>query len=147
MASFNQVCILGNLGRDPELRAMPSGDSVVNFSIATNRKWKDKSSNATREETTWHRCTAFGRAADVIAEYARKGDQLMISGRLQTRKWADKDGNDRESTEIVVNEFQLLGQRRRDDDGPRKQDDDSPRRPRNTAQQGAFDDMDDDILF
>jgi single-strand DNA-binding protein len=110
MASVNKVILIGNLGRDPEMRYLPSGDAVANFSIATTEKWKDKSGEM-QEQTEWHRIAFFGRQAEVCGEYLRKGSSVYIEGRLQTRKWTDKDGNERYTTEIRGDRMQMLGGR------------------------------------
>ena len=100
---------MGNLGADPETKFMPSGDALTNLSIATTEKWKDKDGNQ-QESTEWHKVTFWGRRAEVIAEYFRKGDQIYVEGQIQTRKWQDKEGNDRWSTEIKGRDFQFCGQ-------------------------------------
>jgi single-strand DNA-binding protein len=110
MASVNKVILIGNLGRDPEMRYLPSGDAVANFSIATTEKWKDKSGEM-QEQTEWHRIAFFGRLAEVCGEYLRKGSSVYVEGRLQTRKWTDKDGNERYTTEIRGDRMQMLGGR------------------------------------
>jgi single-strand DNA-binding protein len=107
----NKVIIVGNLGADPETRAMPSGTTVANLRIATTENWKDRQSGEQQERTEWHRVALFGRLAEVAAEYLRKGSQVYIEGSLRTRKWQDKSGNDRYSTEIVANDMQMLGGR------------------------------------
>lgn len=107
----NKVILIGNLGADPETKYMPSGDCMCTLSLATTESWKDKNSGENVEKTEWHRCVMFGRRAEVLAEYTRKGSQLYIEGRLQTRKWQDKDGNDRYTTEIKVDNFEFLGGR------------------------------------
>ncbi len=107
----NKVIIVGNLGNDPETRYMPSGTAVTNLSVATSRSWKDRQSGEQKEHTEWHKVAMFDRLAEIAAEYLRKGSQVYIEGRLQTRKWQDKDGNDRWTTEIVANEMQMLGGR------------------------------------
>src|SRR5215475_11960053 len=107
----NKVIIVGNLGADPETRAMPSGSTVANLRIATTENWKDRQTGENQERTEWHRVALFGRLAEVAAEYLRKGSQVYIEGSLRTRKWQDKQGNERYSTEIVGNELQMLGGR------------------------------------
>jgi single-strand DNA-binding protein len=107
----NKVIIVGNLGADPETRAMPSGTTVANLRIATTENWKDKQSGEQQERTEWHRVAMFGRLAEIAAEYLKKGSQVYIEGSLRTRKWQDKQGNERYSTEIVANEMQMLGSR------------------------------------
>jgi single-strand DNA-binding protein len=107
----NKVIIVGNLGQDPDTKAMPSGMSVTNLRIATSESWKDKTSGEMKEQTEWHSVAMFGRLAEIAGEYLRKGSQVYIEGRLRTRKWQDKTGNDRYTTEIVANEMQMLGSR------------------------------------
>ncbi|HTY49173.1 MAG TPA: single-stranded DNA-binding protein [Steroidobacteraceae bacterium] len=108
---INKVILIGHLGQDPETRAMPSGSSVANLRIATTESWRDKQSGEQKEATEWHTVVLFGRTAEVAAEYLKKGSQVYIEGRLRTRKWQDKSGNDRYSTEIVANDMQMLGSR------------------------------------
>jgi single-strand DNA-binding protein len=107
----NKVILIGNLGADPETRAMPSGSSVANLRIATSESWRDKQSGEQQERTEWHRVALFGRLAEIASEYLRKGSQVYIEGSLRTRKWQDKQGNERYSTEIIGNELQMLGGR------------------------------------
>jgi single-strand DNA-binding protein len=107
----NKVILIGNLGADPETRAMPSGSSVANLRIATSESWRDKTSGEQQERTEWHRVALFGRLAEIASEYLRKGSQVYIEGSLRTRKWQDKQGQERYSTEIVGNELQMLGGR------------------------------------
>ncbi len=108
---INKVILIGNLGADPETRAMPSGTSVANLRIATSESWRDKQSGEQQERTEWHRVALFGRLAEIATEYLRKGSQVYIEGSLRTRKWQDKQGNERYSTEIIGNELQMLGGR------------------------------------
>jgi len=108
---INKVILIGNLGADPETRAMPSGTTVANLRIATSESWRDKQSGEQQERTEWHRVALFGRLAEIAAEYLRKGSQVYIEGSLRTRKWQDKQGNERYSTEIIGNEMQMLGGR------------------------------------
>lgn len=110
MASVNKVILIGNLGRDPEVRYLPSGEAVANFSIATTEKWKDKSGE-TQEQTEWHRISFFGRQAEICGEYLRKGSAVYVEGRLQTRKYTDKEGVERQVTEIKGDRMQMLGSR------------------------------------
>ena len=107
----NKVIIIGNLGADPETRAMPSGTTVANLRVATSESWRDKQTGEQQERTEWHRVALFGRLAEVAGEYLRKGSQVYIEGSLRTRKWQDKEGKDRYSTEIVGNDMQMLGGR------------------------------------
>jgi single-strand DNA-binding protein len=107
----NKVILVGNLGADPETRAMPSGTTVANIRIATSESWKDKQTGEQQERTEWHRVALFGRLGEIAAEYLRKGSQVYIEGSIRTRKWQDKEGKERFSTEIVANEMQMLGGR------------------------------------
>ncbi len=107
----NKVILVGNCGKDPETRYMPSGGAVTNISIATSESWKDKQSGETKEKTEWHNIVFFNRLAEIAGEYLKKGSQIYVEGRLQTRKWQDKSGNDRYTTEIVANEMQMLDSR------------------------------------
>jgi single-strand DNA-binding protein len=108
---INKVILIGNLGADPETRAMPSGTTVANLRIATSESWRDKQTGEQQERTEWHRVALFGRLAEIAGEYLKKGSQVYIEGSLRTRKWQDKQGNERYSTEIVGNELQMLGGR------------------------------------
>ena len=108
---INKVILIGHLGADPETRAMPSGMTVANLRLATTESWKDKQSGEQQERTEWHNVALFGRLGEIAAEYLRKGSQVYIEGRLRTRKWQDKEGRDRYTTEIVANEMQMLGGR------------------------------------
>jgi single-strand DNA-binding protein len=109
MSGVNKAIIIGRLGNDPEVSYMPSGTAVANISVATSEKWKDKNSGETQERTEWHRCTFFGRLAEVVGEYLRKGSQVYIEGRLRTDKWTDKNGVERYTTKIIANGMQMLG--------------------------------------
>lgn len=108
MASVNKVILVGNLGKDPETKYLPSGDAVTNFTIATTESWKDKSGDK-KESTEWHRISAFGKLAEICGEYLKKGSQVYVEGKIKTRKWQDKEGNDRYSTEISCDRLQMLG--------------------------------------
>ena len=110
MASVNKVIIVGNLGRDPETRYMPDGGAITNISVATTDVWKDKQGEK-QEKTEWHRVAFFGKLAEIAGEYLKKGSQVYVEGRLQTRKWQDKDGADKYTTEIVADRMQMLGSR------------------------------------
>ena len=109
MAGINKVILIGNLGKDPEVRYTPSGAAVANFSIATSEEWKDKNTGEKQERTEWHRIVAFGRLGEICGEYLHKGKQVFIEGRLQTKAWEDRDGNKRWTTEIVALGMQMLG--------------------------------------
>lgn len=162
MASLNKVILIGNLGADPETRYAPSGDAICNLRIATTETWKDKQTGEKREATEWHRVAMFGRLAEIAAQYLRKGSQVYIEGRLQTRKWQDKDGQDRYTTEIRADEMKMLGGRAGGGDAPMGRQDSggyddapAPRQQRPASQQGAakpaesggFGNFDDDIPF
>ncbi|MGH8248957.1 MAG: single-stranded DNA-binding protein [Gammaproteobacteria bacterium] len=108
---INKVILIGNLGNDPEVRYTSGGSAVANVSLATTESWRDKESGEQQEKTEWHRIVFFGRLAEIVSEYLKKGSQIYVEGRLQTRKWQDKEGHDRYSTEIVANEMQMLGSR------------------------------------
>jgi len=119
---INKVILVGNLGNDPEVRHMPSGGAVANITVATTRSWKDKQTGQQQEETEWHRVSFFGRLAEIVGEYLKKGSQVYIEGRLRTRKWQDKaTGADRYTTEIVANEMQMLGGRGEQQQRPAQQ--------------------------
>jgi len=111
MASVNKVIIVGNLGRDPETRYMPNGEAVTNIAVATTESWKDKNSGEKKELTEWHRITFYRKLAEIAGQYLKKGSQIYIEGRLQTRKWTDKDGVERYTTEIIADTMQMLGSR------------------------------------
>ena len=111
MASVNKAILIGNLGKDPELKFLPSGQPVANFPIATSEKWKDKSTGETKEQTEWHNIIMFGKLAEIAGQYLKKGSSVFVEGRLQTRKWQDKNGQDRYTTEIIANEMKMLGGR------------------------------------
>ncbi len=144
----NKVIIIGNLGQDPDTRYMPSGSAVTNLRVATNESWKDKQTGEQKDRTEWHTVAMFGRLAEISAEYLRKGSQVYIEGKLRTRKWQDKQGNDRYTTEIVADEMQMLGGRSgagapaMNDRGDSADSGDSRPPPRSSA-----DDFDDDIPF
>ncbi|MEE9492993.1 MAG: single-stranded DNA-binding protein [Gammaproteobacteria bacterium] len=107
----NKVILVGNLGKDPEIKYMASGDAVCNATLATSESWKDKQTGEQKERTEWHNLTFYRRLAEIAGEYLKKGSQVYIEGKLQTRKWQDKSGNDRYTTDIIVNEMQMLGAR------------------------------------
>ena len=149
MASVNKVILIGNLGRDPETRYMPDGGAVTNISIATTETWKDKAGEK-QEKTEWHRVAFFGKLAEIAGEYLKKGSQVYVEGRLQTRKWQDKDGADKYTTEIIADRMQMLGSRQGMGGGERV----APARegaPAKAAAKGGgaskFDDFGDDIPF
>ena len=119
MSSLNQVMLIGNLGKDPDIRALNNGENVANLSVATSKRWRDKSSGEMQERTEWHRVTAFGHSADFADKYLRKGAKVYVQGELQTRKWTDRDGNDRYTTEVIIGRYggQLLSLDRREGSG------------------------------
>ena len=167
MASVNKVIIVGNLGKDPEIRYLPSGSAICNITVATSRQWKDKTSGERQEETEWHRITFFDRMAEIAGEYLKKGKSVYVEGRLKTRKYTDKDGVEKYATDIIATEMQLLGSREggAGGGGGMGGDDDMgssarpaqrsapPARSAAPAQKPAaksstgFEDMDDDIPF
>ena len=169
MASINKVILIGNLGRDPEVRYTPSGAAVCNVSVATTRNWKDKNSGDKVEETEWHRVVFYDRLAEIAGEYLKKGRPVYVEGRLKTRKWQDKDGKDNYTTEIVAEQMQLLGGREGGggggygggQGGPEDYSQEAPSAPSRPAARPApapaprpapksstgYDDMDDDIPF
>lgn len=166
MASVNKVILVGNLGRDPEVRYLPSGDPVANVTIATSSRYKSKTGEMV-EETEWHRVTFFGRLAEIVSQYLKKGRSVYIEGRIKTRKYTDKDGQEKYATDIIANELQMLGTREGmgepsggggggDDDNASAPRQSAPARPQAPARQApgapakassGFDDMDDDIPF
>jgi single-strand DNA-binding protein len=111
MASVNKVILVGNLGKDPDVRYLPDGGAVVNLALATSSSWKDKNTGEKREETEWHRVVIYGRLAEIAGEYCKKGRSVYIEGRLKTRKWQDQSGVDKYTTEIIADQMQLLGGR------------------------------------
>ena len=149
MASVNKVIIVGNLGADPETRYLPSGEAVANIRVATTDRWKDKASGEMKEATEWHRIAFFGRLAEIAGEYLKKGSQVYVEGRLRTRKWQDKEGQDRYSTEIMAERMQMLGSRAGAGE-PRVETAAEPKGEAKAAAKkpaGKFDDMEDDIPF
>ena len=148
---INKVILIGNLGNDPDIRYTASGAAVANISLATAESWRDKDSGETQERTEWHRIVFFGRLAEIAGEYLRKGSQIYVEGRLQTRKWQGKEGNDRYTTEIVGNEMQMLGGRGGSsgnyDSAPAANKPASRPEPQAASSSGGADDFDDDIPF
>jgi len=150
----NKAILIGHLGRDPEVRYSPSGAAVANVSIATTEAWKDKQTGEQQERTEWHRVVFFGRLAEIVGEYLKKGSQVYVEGRLQTRKWQDKEGNDRYTTEVVANDMQMLGGRGGGggggpDSGGYSDDynQDSSHSGGGASSSGSSEDFDDDIPF
>ena len=151
MASVNKVILIGNLGRDPETRYMPDGGAVTNVSIATTESWKDKNGEK-QEKTEWHRVAFFGKLAEIAGEYLKKGSQVYVEGRLQTRKWQDKDGQDKYTTEIIADRMQMLGSRQGmgggDREGGGERESSRPAaKPAGKPSGSKFDDFEDDIPF
>ena len=156
---INKAILIGNLGNDPDIRYTASGTAIANISLATAESWRDKNSGEQQERTEWHRIVFFGRLAEIVGEYLRKGSQIYVEGRIQTRKWQDKEGNDRYSTEVVASEMQMLGGRG-GAGAPMNTDSQArapearnaappPDKPASGARPGAApaDDFDDDIPF
>ena len=154
MASVNKVILIGNLGRDPEVRYMPSGDAVANISIATTETWKDKNGEK-QEKTEWHRVAMFGKTAEIAGEYLKKGSQVYIEGRLETRKWTDKEGQERTTTEVRADRMQMLGSRSGGSERMAPPEDDAPRaaaaapakKSAGPGKGNGLEDLEDDIPF
>jgi single-strand DNA-binding protein len=144
---INKVILVGNLGNDPDVRYTANGAAVSNISLATSESWKDRESGEQQEKTEWHRVVFFGKLAEIVAEYLKKGSQVYVEGRLQTRKWQDKEGNDRYTTEIVANEMQMLGSRAGSGGFERPARDESQPAAAPKATQSAENFVDDDIPF
>ena len=156
MASVNKVIIVGNLGRDPEVRYTPNGESITNVTIATTDTWKDKATGEKKEATEWHRVVFFGKLAEIAGQYLKKGRQVYVEGALRTRKWTDKEGQERYTTEIVANEMKMLGSREGMSDAPPRESGGGAgaasgggNRPAAAAQPAGsnFNDFEDDIPF
>lgn len=157
MASVNKVIIVGNLGRDPEMKTFPSGDQVANVTIATTDRWRDKNSGENKEATEWHRVTFHGRLAEIVGQYLRKGSQVYVDGSLKTRKWTDQaTGQERHATEIRADTMQMLGGKSEGSSNAGYGEREQPRQQRAPQQRQApapqraasgFDDMNDDIPF
>ena len=144
----NKVILVGTLGADPDTRYTPSNAAVTNLSIATNESWKDKQSGEQIEKTEWHRVVMFNRLAEIASEYLRKGSQVYIEGRIQTRKWEDKEGKDRWTTEIVANEMQMLGARSSGgNSGAESRGEPATKSSSPASSPDSSDDFDDDIPF
>ncbi len=139
---INKVILIGNLGKDPEVRYMANGGAVCNVTLATTESWKDKQSGEQKDKTEWHNIVFYRRLAEIAGEYLRKGSQIYVEGKLQTRKWQDKNGNDRYTTEIIANEMQMLGSR-----GGGSADFSAERSASQAPAAAATDDFDDDIPF
>lgn len=152
MASVNKVILIGNLGRDPETRYMSNGDAVTNIALATTEVWKDKSGEK-QEKTEWHRVTFYRKLAEIAGEYLKKGRSVYVEGRLETRKWTDKNGVDRYTTEIIATDMKMLGSRSGSGsdsfDTPARDEHEQsgPARPSPSRSNTGFDDMEDDIPF
>lgn len=154
----NKVILVGNLGRDPEVRYSPNGQAVANVTIATSESWKDKNTGEKQERTEWHRIVFWGKLAEIAGEYLKKGSQIYVEGRMQTRKWTDKEGHEKYTTEVVANEMQMLGSRQGQGAPPSEFNQDEPAtasapagasRAPSPAKAGAGSggDFDDDIPF
>lgn len=149
----NKAILIGNLGQDPEVRYTPSGAAVCNIPLATTESWKDRETNERRESTEWHRLVFFGRLAEITGEYLRKGSQIYAEGRLQTRKWQDRSGSDRYTTEIIVSEMHILGNRNNgggsggSQGGQQASPKDDYNQPDNVKDVAPNDNFDDDIPF
>lgn len=140
--SVNKVILIGNVGNDPEIRFLPDSTCAANLSIATSEKWKDKKSGQAVEKTEWHRCHAFGKLAEIIQQYVKKGSKIYIDGSIHTRKWQDQDGSDRYSTEVKIRSMQMLDSRNQNGDSLNSQAQAGPH-----ASPEGFDNFDDDIPF
>lgn len=147
MASVNKAIILGNLGRDPETRTFPSGGRVCNVTIATSERWKDKQSGEMKEATEWHRVTFHDKLAEIAGEYLRKGSQVYVEGSIRTRKWTDKDGVEKYSTEIRADQLKMLGPKPEGGERPARAPAPASSAPAAGKPSSGFDDMDDDIPF
>lgn len=147
---INKVILIGNLGNDPDIRYTASGAAVANVSLATAENWKDRETGEQQERTEWHRVVFFGRLAEIVGEYLKKGSQIYVEGRLQTRKWQDKEGHDRYTTEIVANEMQMLGSRASNQAASSHEQESSPPEDHPSKpdkKNDTADDFDDDIPF
>jgi len=140
---INKVIIVGNLGADPDSRAMPSGNAVTNISVATSESWKDRETGEKREKTEWHRVVFYNRLAEIAAQYLKKGSQVYVEGKLQTRKWDDKEGNERWTTEVVANQMEMLGDRKSNN----MTNDNASSSQSTSDNDFSTDDFDDDIPF
>jgi single-strand DNA-binding protein len=149
MASVNKAILIGHLGADPEMRYMTSGDAVANIRLATSESWTDKNTGEKRENTEWHRIVFYRRLAEIVGQYLKKGAPVYIEGRIRTRKWQDKDGQDRYTTEIEATEMKMLGSRQdaRSGDAPAQFPQSARPAAAKSAKGTGFDDMDDDIPF
>jgi single-strand DNA-binding protein len=146
MSSVNKVILIGNLGRDPETRYMPDGTATTSFSVATTESWKDKSGDK-QEKTEWHRISTFRKLAEICREYLKKGSQVYIEGKLQTRKWTDKDGAEKYTTEIIADEMKMLGSRQNESGSKQGKPNSAPTASNKSAASGGFDNYNDDIPF
>lgn len=146
MTSLNRVTLIGNLGGDPEVRYMPNGDAVANVTLATTDVWKDKDGNR-QEKTEWHRITFYKKLAEVVGEYLKKGRQVYIEGRLQTRTWTDKAGVERYTTEIIASDMKMLGKKEGGSRQDTTQAEPETQRSPSVTPSGGFQDMDDDIPY
>lgn len=147
MASLNKCQIIGHLGRDPEIRYMPSGEAIATLAVATTDKWKDKATGETKEQTEWHRIVFFGRIAEVCGQYLKKGSQIYVEGSLRTRKYVDKDGVEKYSTEIRGDSMQMLGSKSGGESEQGARQAPAPAPAQKQAAKQNFPDIDDDIPF
>lgn len=145
--SLNKATLIGHLGKDPEMRYMPSGEAIANFSIATSESWTDKASGDKKEKTEWHRCTAWGKLAEVFGQYIKKGSKVYVEGKIETRKWTDKENVERFTTEIRVDRMIMLDRKGEGGDGASSTSTSRPAQASKPAATSGFDDMDDDIPF
>lgn len=152
MASVNKVIIVGHLGKDPEVRYTQSGDAIANMTVATSESWKDKATGEKKEQTEWHRCNCFGKLAEICGEYLKKGSLVYVEGSLRTRKWTDKEGVERYTTEVRMDSMKMLGskpdgQRQRSDDNGASDYAPAPQQRNAQGAKPSFDDLGDDIPF
>ena len=147
MASLNKIMLIGNLGKDPEMRYLPNGDAVCNITVATSEQWKDKQTGDKKESTEWHRVVFFRRLAEIAGEYLKKGSSVYVEGSIKTKKWQDKDGNDRYTTEIVGNEMKMLGGKNTGESQQAPQVERPQAQSAQPKKGSTFEDMDDDIPF
>lgn len=147
MASVNKVTIIGNLGKDPEMRYAPSGDAFCTITVATTDKWKDKNTGEKKEATEWHRVVFNGKLAEIAGQYLKKGRPVYVEGSLRTRKWKNKDGVEQYTTEIRADQMQMLGSKQDDEDTPRSQKRSESKQAPAQSASGGFEDFDDDIPF
>ena len=144
---INKVIVVGNLGADPDTRAMPSGNQVTNISVATSESWNDKVTGDKQERTEWHRVVFYGRLAEIAGDYLKKGSQVYVEGKLQTRKWEDKEGKERWTTEIIANQMQMLGERMSQGASQSASNQNNVTKPNSSSNEFVDEEFDDDIPF